>query len=42
MPVQRFGVQPHKEKIVTCECDKKYCLVCMERCPRCYGLHIKY
>jgi len=41
MPSMKLGVQPHVEKIVVCKCDKKYCVICMERCPRCYKLHIK-
>jgi hypothetical protein len=41
MSVTKVGVQPHVEKIVDCVCTKKYCAVCMERCPRCYGIHIK-
>ena len=36
----RVVVQPHIEVKVICECGKIYCTKCMERCPRCNGLHI--
>lgn len=31
----------HVEKKATCICGERYCMTCEERCPKCYGIHIR-
>ena len=50
--IRKSNPEAHKEIIVTCIgreseggitliCNEKYCIECMKKCPRCFGIHIK-
>jgi len=42
MTPTKIGVHPHVKKTVICVCMKRYCIMCLEQCPKCSGLHIKF